>query len=669
MALVVLAVRLLILAGRTDELQLDRYGGTVAQAYLVGLPLDPSGLPVIPHLRGSYLFGLLLVPLTAIFGPTLMTLKLIAIVWSLLTLWVLVRVTDLALGRSAAWLAGLLYAFAPPALQMVDLLALGSHADTLLPILWPLAWLLSRGWKRPFKSWEAGVFGLLIGFGLFFSMQCWVSLPALLAVWWRCDPRPWKQLRALWVLLGAIPLTLLVPVVTKSATLVNRPIEGRFLPKGIGGAFKKLWTVLSSELRLSWLFEGSLGLAASWLLFAVFLSGALMSLGALLGRSNAESAPLDEGPAPSGRALLATFGWLHCGALFAAYAISDFQVNLDAHLDGMGSRYLFPIWPALTFLALVGFGAGLRGGIRMALPLGAAIASGALGVVSLAAPGSVGSASTMLSHEPYACPWHFRHAAPEDLDARWDWVIAMDPNWQIDHPQTYARCFFDPAHEEALKRAASQLSAATRSEHLARALLATTKREVRAWRPEVGRAIAAGSGGEVVAKLVLEGKGDLDQLHAKLEPFCTQAQMILGPELGAQFLRGMGHNLHAAFAVTAKRRDDGKGPKRSIDQFLSAIGSLPDPGRKHILEGVGFKLGLRISRFARTSLLTIEGYRRLPAPIRETIVYWAGRGYRVRFLESDYSAPRSPDLEALMGPEEQFIRAWRNGLEARPMPN
>lgn len=662
--LLTLAVRLAVLSGRADELQLDRYGGTLAQAYLVGLPLDPTGLPVIPHLRGSYLFGLLLVPLTALFGPTLITLKLVALLWTSLTLWVLVRVADLALGRGAALWTGLLYAFGPPALQMVDLLALGSHADTLLPILWPLSWLLARGWKRPFRAWEAWFFGVTIGFGLFFSMQCWVALPALLAVWLRIDPTPWRGLRALWVLIGALPLAALVPVVTKSATIVNRPIEGRFLPKGYGGAVDKLWAVLSEELRRSWLFDNHWPAAVGWVLFLVLLAGALLALRALFEREARDESPATS--VPGGRSLLATFGWLHCGALFGAYAISDFQVNLNATFDGMGSRYLFPVWPSLVFLALVGFGFGRpasqRGGLRA--PLFAALAAGLLGVVGLIDPASDGRITTQLSHEPYASPWHFQYAEPTDLNARWTWVERMDADWADVRSQTYARCFFDERHGEQLKAAAAERGGTNRPEILARALLVATKRAVKELEPGPATAHAIGSGSEVVAKLVLESQGELDLLHTKLEPFALQAENVLGPELGASFLRGMGQNLHAAFAVTARRFDDGKVGEQAVERFLGAIVALPDAGREQVLAGLGFKLGLRFSRFARPSRLTLEGYHRLPVPLREVIAYWAGRGYRVRFLESAYEPPQVPYLEEIWGRDDAVLAAWREGLSA-----
>lgn len=661
---VTLTVRLAILSGRADELQLDRYGGTLAQAYLVGLPLDPSGLPVIPHLRGSYLFGLLLVPLTAVFGPTLITLKLLALLWTTLTLWVLVRVADLALGQSAAIWTGLLYAFAPPALQMVDLLALGSHVDTLLPILWPLSWLLARGWKRPFRTWEAWFFGVTIGFGLFFSMQCWVALPALLAVWLRIDPRSWRTRRAFWVSIGALPLAALVPVVTKSATIVNRPIEGRFLPKGFGGAAEKLWTVLSEDLRRSWLFDNQWPAVVGWTIFLTLLVGALLALRALFEREVRE-AP-QEAPAPSGRMLLSTFGWLHCGALFGAYAISDFQVNVDANFDGMGSRYLFPVWPSMVFLALVGFGFGRRSTERGGQPgpFFAALAAGVIGVVGLFDPASDGRISTQLSHEPYASQWHFQYAEPQDLNARWSWVERMDADWADVRSETYARCFFDTRHEKRLQAAAAKRGGKNTPETLAQALLATTKRTTTLLESGPATAHATGSGCEVIAQLVLGTRIDLDLLHAKLEPFAQQAKNALGPELGASFLRGMGQNLHVAFAATTRSFDDGKVGEQAVERFLGAITALPDSGREQVLAGMGFKLGLRFSRFARSSRLTLEGYHRLPTQLRAVIAYWAARGYRVRFLESDYEPPQAPYLEEAWGRDAEVLSAWLEGLNA-----
>ena len=98
-------VRVLVALSRTDELELELYAGSLAWALLEGMPLDTTQLPIIVHLRGSVLFGLLAVPLFAVWGPCLAAVKAIAVGWSMATAAVLIGLARRFLGARAAWSA------------------------------------------------------------------------------------------------------------------------------------------------------------------------------------------------------------------------------------------------------------------------------------------------------------------------------------------------------------------------------------------------------------------------------------------------------------------------------------------------------------------------------------------------------------------------------------
>lgn len=185
----VFVARLLLAMSRMDEVELEIYSGSLATAILAGLPLDPTELPIIVHLRGSYIVGLLLVPLFWLFGSTLWALKVLAIGWSLATAAVLVVLLDRVLGGRAALAGGLVYAFLPPSFVVVDIMILGSHGETILFILLALLFLMTRKRSLLLDRWGSFVFGASIGVGFLFSMQFLPAIPALILAWWAFEAR------------------------------------------------------------------------------------------------------------------------------------------------------------------------------------------------------------------------------------------------------------------------------------------------------------------------------------------------------------------------------------------------------------------------------------------------------------------------------------------------
>lgn len=107
----------------------------------------------------------------ALFGPSLLALKLVAIAWHLATLaagaWLAAR----AFGRTAGHVFLLLGAFAPLAMQLLSPLALGIHLEACLflaPILGLTLAILDRR-DGPARRWF--LLGLWSGLGLYFSYQ------------------------------------------------------------------------------------------------------------------------------------------------------------------------------------------------------------------------------------------------------------------------------------------------------------------------------------------------------------------------------------------------------------------------------------------------------------------------------------------------------------------
>jgi 4-amino-4-deoxy-L-arabinose transferase-like glycosyltransferase len=642
---VTLLVRALVALSRLDELELERYGGSIAWLLLHGQPLEPTQLPIIPHLRGSFVFGLLTVPALLLLGPTLIAVKSVALLWSALSAGLLAAVAGRAFGRPAAWFAGLWLALAPPAFQRVDVLALGSHADTLPLLLAPLLLLLGpgidaeRGTSR--RSYLA--LGTLLGFGLFFSMQLWVAMPALLAAWWVRDRRFALRPGVLLAALAAAPWLALIPVLTPKATLVNKPLAERFAEGGLGAMLGKFWRAVTSDLPRSWLF------AESGVAFGTYVLG-LACLGALLSTLwRLPWKPLrPRGGRWSGADTVRLFCLLHLLGLFGAYASSDFNVNLRATADGMGSRYFLPLLPALALLlcsALV----ALRGGRgrRLAVPAQALLlGTGLLGLWPLLDPRLGLEQPPVQAAELYLALDHLHHAAGPDLAARLALIDELDPHWGVLRALAYDQLFVEReqwSREELiaeLQRAAAGPAALQPFRFAALGIVSTD-----AIYDQL--AIASRPGSEIRERLLEHGRTAIELLDGEAEGW---------------FLRGYGRQLTASQSagVMPAINELGGSAAESVAQGFRLVTELPPEVRPTVMQGMGFQVGLRATVYERVQRELLNGAALLPRELQEHYFLGFAWGFRLRFLEPSFDPAARLSIRELV--PEHGREAFERGL-------
>jgi len=644
---VVLAARVVIALARLDEFRGEElYIGSLAHALSVGMPLDTSALPVISHLRGSVVFGLLTVPVFCVTGPTMIGLKTVACLWSALTGGTFALVCARAAakdrtasdGRVAAWVGALLFAFLPPSFQMVDVLALGSHGDVSLVVLTALA-LLLKG-DGPLSNGRALAFGATLGFGVLFSLQFVVALPALGLAWLARDPKLWKRASTGLVALGALPFAYPIHWLSRSAELVNKPVEDHFLPEGIGGVLPKLAGVVTRGLPASWLFDENGG---AWLAWPYALA-IVLGLGVCVQRALR-------------RDRLALHALAHPAVVLLAFAISDFELNLDVTANGMGSRYFMPILPflvvgvalgaqrlrdasrldlaiALALVALVpgvlGWGA-VAGSFPDALPHAAVLACAAVAsawlwkaerhlasalaaVVALFFGSIVVSESAGNGHWAYrpathgtSFPWfrtHLEHAGGDDSRARLAWSRRIDPDWDVVRPLLYTDIVATPPPAWTPKALAEAFRAARQSGELAPYLAVQIGRSLAGWKDE-----------------------------ARRSAFLTSLRST--PE-AAWVDRGLG----SALCEEALVRFALRGTK-SMAEFAPIV-QLADEIGDRVLEGAGFRVGTTYSPYNDRFVELVRRLDELPARAQQPFLRGLAYGYRCRFVEATF---RPPGLE------------------------
>jgi hypothetical protein len=621
-----LAVRALVAMSRADEVELEVYSGSIAEALLAGMPLDLEQLPVISHARGSVVLGVLAAPLFALLGPRLLALKLLALALGTAKVGLLTALIARAAGRSAAWFAAGLLALLPPAFQMVDVIALGSHADSLLFTLGGL-WLLAapdRHARRGPLSWRRALAaGALAGCGVFFSLQCALALPALALAWGLADRRfalrPASWLFPLAAAACAAPMLLFMGG-GQATAVVGRDLEERF---DLGGLAAKLGALMASDLRRAWLFEHFGGAWAGWL-YAAALVAALALVWPRLARGE---------PLPW---FLIAYPLL----VLVVYSATDFQLNLDTWQDGMGSRYFMPVVPCLA--ALIAIAAGdlvhspwIPAGYALA---GAALAAGAAGLAPLLRPWVGIEQPPVRGAQIYNFHGQIEHAAGDDLAARLTWVERLDSDWTELRPLAYDATFL--ARREWPDQAAFRVDLAA---------LADCPAPVRPYAAAaLGYAgLAASAGRKPIESLeqILALAGELD---GELRPW---------------FLRGAGRAWTLVIVQARPRggRENDGSREGASAPLVAAIRRVPDAARADFLAGLGFQLGFRMTPYEPALLEAAAELAVLPEEWLERIFEGAGRGYRFRFLEERYAIPARLQVEPLLPAGARA--AFRRGLD------
>jgi hypothetical protein len=630
-ALAVALVRGLVAWSRLDELELELYSGSLAWSLVKGMPLDLHQLPVIPHNRGSVVFGVVLAPAFWMFGPRLGVIKVLAVLVSAATAGLLAGTMERHVSRRAGLAAAALLAFLPPNYQMVDVLALASHGDSILFTALALAILLGarKGRDEPGPTvvgpGRAVALGLVLGLSGFFSLQCLVAVPALLAVWWLLDRGFWRRpatfvalgLAALWILPARAMLG-----AGDGAVIVNQSATERFLPGGALGALTKWGRTFGVQLRESWVFDLHGGDVLGWVMLAALAVGLALVLPRVLRLEP-----------------LAVFCVLYPALVSAAYAASNFRLKLDDNLDGMGSRYLMPMQ---AFMALwIAFGmerteAGRptwgRWPARVAWV--GAVGAGLVGWVALLDLDLPLRQPTVRGTELAFFHGHVERAGGDDPADRLAWIERVEPDWPAWRPLIHQAVRL-PGDEAA--------SSAPLSARVERIRAQPERVRPYLW-AGLGRERAAGAPAAALAELAPLAEDELRWV-----------------------LRGAGSGaMMRAIAETFRRarfEDPGRG---TFDDLSALTAGLAPAQRDALVEGLGFTLGLRLTRYQPTLLRALDDSRDVPDELAAVFYRAMGDGYRMRFLESAYGGPVELSIEPLL--PERARAPFREGLLAGDRP-
>ncbi len=615
-------LRFLVALSRLDDGSFQYYTGNIAWAVLQGLPLEARELPLISHNRGSMVVGFLAVPFVALLGPSLLAIKLLAVAMSSATAALFVGILGRHQGSVAAWVGALLYAFLPPSFQMLDVMPQGSHVDSLVFTFAALSIVL--GWREALpRARHVFAFGLVCGFGLFFSFHFLLVLPILAACWWRVDPgwlhRPRRLVPFAFAFgLAFSPFVLFLPDLAEATDVVRRPLAERLLSPE--NAAEKLWNELALSASSFWMFAPT---GVPW-------------AGSVYGLSLAAGLCVCVARFVSGRCrdASALFFIVYPGLLVLAYSITDFHADPDVVMSGMDARYLAPAMPCMAAWVAIGAQALFdRKQPRLAVGLAA-------GAVLAGAAGTFGSIDLDVARDQPAVKGtkfayfkrHIPRAAKRDGAAMLEWIDRLDGDWAAFRPLHYRNFHVGKSTGKGPTAIAANVAQACAADEQLRPFLLV----------DVGRQIA-------------------EQKSAAI--WLREAMQIADGESTCWILRGVGQTCwYEARAHQASR------PRHADEWPLldSLLDWLPEDHALLLLEGAGFSFGHFASPYSPDALEIKERMPDLAGADRDAFYVGAGWGYRMRYFEADYEPPVRLKFESLL--PQSGRAAFRRGLAWGPTP-
>ena len=178
--------------------------GLVARELLDGMALHLLDHQMDPYAGGSLVMGILATPLFALFGDSIVSLKLAAVPFIVVTALAMYALLARTAGRTAAVLASSLVFLTPYSMGRLSLLVWGDHSQT--PAFMALCLVLAQAWGDDSRRgvWRAATLGLVAGFGLYFHYHLFIPLMVVGLLLLATDRRGLVGARGAALLVGAL---------------------------------------------------------------------------------------------------------------------------------------------------------------------------------------------------------------------------------------------------------------------------------------------------------------------------------------------------------------------------------------------------------------------------------------------------------------------------------
>jgi hypothetical protein len=278
-----LMVRLPILITSIDRIHFDEelYRGNIAKELISGPILPFFDYQRSEYEGGSLIMGILAVPFFILFGQTVFSLKLVALLFSVLTFIVWYVFLNKFFNRGVAILTGLLWILSPPIYTKWGLCSLGAYYELNFFIILAI-YIFYQIFFIQDKKWLFALLGVVSGFAIFFSYMFLTILAVILLFWFIFDKKFIFTknffLFAIFLLLGFSPwIYFNLTHHFEGFIVADKPMFYWFTQNSLSGSWLRLRDVATTEFLKSFAFQdiGGIGRYLYYLIFAGSFFGIL----------------------------------------------------------------------------------------------------------------------------------------------------------------------------------------------------------------------------------------------------------------------------------------------------------------------------------------------------------------------------------------------------------
>lgn len=330
--------------------------GSIAKQLVDGPILPLLDYQQASFFGGSLVMGMLSAPVFLLLGPSMLAVKLSALLFQAIVVAFAFLIVDRYAGRRAAWFAGALMAIPPPGYCLLSITAFGSHVESNAFALACTYMVLRLYDRRPPRALTGFSLGLVAGFGMYFSYILAIALVTLALCRFIDDRRFFLRKEFGYVLLGGVLGFLPWLVYNLRHDFEGLKIYGRPLAGHVAGGRDgtALWsrarTLFGESFPDAFFFGDMAGApAALWNgLYALSLVALLGLAAFLLLRDHSPSRV----PAPEPRARRTALRVLVAYPLvyLVFFLATDFKVG-NAEGSAVDFRYLYVLYPFLFMAA------------------------------------------------------------------------------------------------------------------------------------------------------------------------------------------------------------------------------------------------------------------------------------------------------------------------------
>lgn len=367
--LLFLISRLFLLFGGLEKLFYpdELYRGLVAKTIMEGNTHEALlEYQADDYAGGSLVVGILAIPFFYIFGESLISLKLVALVFSLTAMVLWYFFVKRYINYIAAIFTTILFIFAPPTFACCNLLSMGFHCETILFTILIMTFFF-RTMQEQSVSINCILFGMISGFAIWFCNTSAITVIACIVFWFIKDIGFYRK-KTFWVFcicfLAGFSIWIYYNTTHDFQGIKTLIVYGEYFPQL--GIFKKIIHLVFYDIPYSFCFPAFKlikGIYFNYLFYGLFL---ISFIALLISSRGYLSKLLYSQISKKNRKLykhspndivmtkdIELFFFCYISIFAAIYTISKFTVRIN-NPKFIEYKYIMPLYPFIFSIISIG---------------------------------------------------------------------------------------------------------------------------------------------------------------------------------------------------------------------------------------------------------------------------------------------------------------------------